>query len=174
MENDYLGRAPTELDLRDAIHIAIAPMRAAGPLVPGQHVGIIADGIVGESATPVGIVDPFLRAPVANDALVWVLLYPGTVRTLRHEWTHDAFVPGVNQAKAAAQIWMDKYADKMGVGWRDLIMHAQNYLRRDDYWTEGGRFEGEWVPDEFWPHYEALTGETVADGKRGSFLSCSC
>jgi len=30
------------------------------------------------------------------------------------------------------------------------------------------------VPNEFWDHYERVTGEMVKDSSRGGFFSCSC
>jgi hypothetical protein len=75
---------------RDAVHIAIAPTTAPCDLQPGQHVdqhgNPEAPGIV-----PVGIVDPFLREPVRSGQRFWLFLYPNTVISLRHEWTHPAY-----------------------------------------------------------------------------------
>lgn len=105
---------------------------------------------------------------------MYISPYPNTIRTLRHEWTHDAFEAGAIQAKAAAQMWMDRYAESLGVDRFTLLMHAEDYVDHDDYWIEGGRFEGASTPDAFWSHYEALTGKPVHESKRGSFLSCSC
>ena len=79
---------------RDAVHIAVAPVTAAGTLALGQHVGFVAEGdieTVGISKSPVGIVDPFLREPVREGERFWLFLYPNTITGLRHVWTHPAF-----------------------------------------------------------------------------------
>ncbi len=83
---------------RDAIHVAIAPVTAATELLPGQHVGFVRAGdtdTVGESETPVGVVDPFLTAPVRAGQRFWLCLYPNTITGLRHIWSHPAFAPKV-------------------------------------------------------------------------------
>ncbi len=83
---------------RDAVHVAIAPVVAATELAPGQHVGFVRDGdteTVGASDTPLGVVDPFLTAPVQPGQRFWLCLYPNTITALRHIWTHPAFVPAI-------------------------------------------------------------------------------
>lgn len=43
-----------------------------------------------------------------------------------------------------------------------------------DYLVKGGDLEGEYVPDEFWDHYQVVKEEKVDENDRGSFFSCSC
>ena len=63
---------------RDAIHVPVVPMRAVGVLQPGQR---LRDGVV----------DPFLREPVQPGQWFYLFLFPGTVTSLRHVWTHPGF-----------------------------------------------------------------------------------
>lgn len=78
---------------RDAIHIAVAPVTAAHRLMPGLHVSLVdMDVISSRVKTPtIGIVDPFLTSPVEKGERCWLFLYPGTITGLRHAWTHPAF-----------------------------------------------------------------------------------
>ena len=55
-----------------------------------------------------------------------------------------------------------------------LIDRATCYVNGGEYWSEGGRFEGQGLYDEFWDDFEELTGLTVPEGDRYSFFSCSC
>lgn len=75
---------------RDAIHVAIAPVTAPDYLDPGQHVDAL--GHHGPGRTLVGIVDPFLTERVKPGERFYVFLYPNTVTSLRHVWTHPAFL----------------------------------------------------------------------------------
>jgi hypothetical protein len=87
---------------RDAIHIAVAPVTAAERLAPGQHVGLIREGgteLVGPCEQPIGIVDPFLAGAVEPGQRFWLFLYPGTVTSLRHIWTHPAFTAAAAAVK---------------------------------------------------------------------------
>lgn len=92
-----LGQIIEDTAERDAIHIAIAPVVAAGRVYPGQHVALLGNGpqvaavLPTDPNRPIGIVDPFLTHPVEAGTKFYLFLYPQTVTGLRHEWTHPAF-----------------------------------------------------------------------------------
>jgi hypothetical protein len=91
MNETQVGRLVNAYARRDAIHVALAPVEAVGNLFPGQHVGV-RDGKASSAYAPlVGIVDPFLPADVLPGQWFMLFLYPNTVTSLRHEWTHPAF-----------------------------------------------------------------------------------
>jgi hypothetical protein len=103
--NPTFGQLIDEHQKRDAVHIAIAPVVAAERLSPGQHIGFSDPGdteMVGSrAANHIGIVDPFLSAPVYAGERFWMLLYPQTVTGMRHEWEHPAFQAAENSEKFA-------------------------------------------------------------------------
>ena len=81
---------------RDAVHVAVAPVTAVERLAPGAHVGFVSANDrerVGTSRTPIGVVDPFLQEEVQPGERFWLFLYPNSVTSLRHVWTHPAFTP---------------------------------------------------------------------------------
>lgn len=164
--NITLGQIITGNEGRDAVHVAIAPCVAKEKLFPGQDVG--ADGTTAQPH--VGIVDPYLKHPVLPDQGFWVCLYPNTITSLRHEWLHPEFDKNADGARA----WLEGFAGQAGITYDELIEAAHDYLDRGEYLSQGGRWEGFWTPDEFWPHFEAVTGRKVQEEDRGSFFSCAC
>jgi hypothetical protein len=97
-----IGRLIAGDEGRDAVPVAIAPTTAQGELRPGQHVDQYGNP-EGPGVVPVGIVDPFLREPVRSGQRFWLFLYPNTVTSLRHEWTHPAF-PTTSPSEVAQAI----------------------------------------------------------------------
>lgn len=93
MNGPQLGKVIEGPAGRDAIHVAVAPVVAGVFLEPGQHVGLFADGTAKPTKPHIGIVDPFLTQPVEKGERFWLFLYPNTVTSLRHVWTHPAFAP---------------------------------------------------------------------------------
>lgn len=91
-----LGKLITQKQSRDAIHIAVAPVTAADKIAPGDwlkfaKVGDTENVCRCNETDGIGIADPFLtRVAFAGDRL-WIYLRPGSVTSLRHEWTHPAF-----------------------------------------------------------------------------------
>lgn len=108
-----LGKLLTGGEKRDAIHIAIAPVVAGQRLAPGVQVGFLEDsksGRVGIDAEPIGIVDPFLLQSVEKGQRFYLFLFPGTVTSLRHDWTHPAFTEAVHVPDPDSEKWLRKYA----------------------------------------------------------------
>ena len=175
---------------RDAIHLAVEPSVAGVRLRPGERVKIDEGFAVPAGHDATGIVDPFLSDLVQSGQRFWFVLLPRTITSLRHVWSHPAFPEEasyhadaddhyVDPAVASKQ-WIENFAAKIPLAY-DTVMEGARYYVADrkaggygEYLCFGGLLEGESVPDEFWPHYEAVTGEKVAEGHRGSFFTCSC
>lgn len=114
-----IGKILYEPQERDAIHIAVAPTRAAHDLLPGQHVNA-----KGEALSPlVGIVDPFLgRTTVHEGQTFWLFLYPNTITNLRHDWVHPAFAPrSKGEDMGTSEIWLRAKAAEWGMSYSYLI-----------------------------------------------------
>ena len=193
---EKLGTILTGGEQRDAVHVAVAPGIAAMLLRPGEHVGFVNNGdlelfgpkgCVGCSQ-PVGIVDPFLTKVVQPGQRFFVFLYPRTITSMRHEWTHPAFTPPPQQVAddvvRASLTWFDgfakKHLDDNGNEYQvdDLIESGKNFLRNEgDIIIQRGdsTLRDETPAREFWHHFAIVTGIKVP----GIFLddapfSCSC
>lgn len=89
---------------RDAVHVAVAPVEAYEEMEPGTHVWLTPAGKAayyapGTAVEPVGIVDPFLTESVKQGERFYLFLYPNTVTSLRHVWTHPSFAVKVPSIK---------------------------------------------------------------------------
>lgn len=103
-DNLGLGKLIVGPEQRDAVHIAVAPVVADRRLFPGQPIGFVegSNERVHGSNTPIGIVDPFLTENVQIDQQFWMFLYPNTITSLRHDWTHPAFTAEASPSKQSA------------------------------------------------------------------------
>lgn len=173
---------------RDAIHIAVAPVVAAHSLSPGEVIGFVRDGdteLVGESKAPLGIVDPYLKAPVRKGERFWLFLFPNTITSLRHEWTHPSFAAiaanpeSVPVDKSASELWMRGWASnhmrRDYYGDREFFSEEEAYANaiRAGHTMSVGCYEEarEYIEDEWWSHWEIITGEK---GQRGGYFRCAC
>lgn len=179
---ETLGTIIDETQKRDAIHLAVDPVVAGERLRPGDHISV-KDGIA--TATDVGaglgIVDPFLSAPVKKGERFWFVMYPRQVRSLRHVWSHPQFpdeperraVPS-ESGEELSEKWLREYAEELGVTYRDLIGSAKEFLTTHSYMVRGGILEGKSTSAEFWDHFQVVTGMMVESHRRANFFSCSC
>jgi len=180
------GKLITEPQMRDAVHIAVAPVTAGENLAPGTRIGFTGNAFtVGADADIIGIVDPFLRQDVMEGEMFYMFLLPNTITSLRHEWTHPEFEkeaalqtmePTFLKLKGAIaeEKWVSDFADGIGSNYTEIMDGADDYLASGDYLVRGGTFEGYSIPDEFWDKYEIIKRKRIEEADRGSFISCSC
>lgn len=175
MSDVKLGQIIEGPAVRDAIHVAVAPMVAAYVLTPGEHVGVLKDGTAGESANPIGIVDPFLKKRVMAGETFWLCLYQFTVTGMRHHWSHPAFsdsaaAPEATQAEVSpSEAWIRDYAKSLDIPYEELIDGAKDYVENGNYFGIGDN-SGVDTSESFWSHFAALTGKVGS----GNFFTCSC
>lgn len=185
---DTLGTIISAEEGRDAIHLAVFPIRAGGvrPLAPGEHVRIDKEGLAvhATSGEGVGIVDPFLLDFVQPDEWFWLVVYPRQITSLRHVWEHEAFPAseetGVSRAKAEA--WIRAWLPTVDLPYSfEEVMEALKDGRSSGYpalnYEDGElRSRGDdaygTVPDEFWEMAEVYLG--IRLNERPTYFSCSC
>lgn len=180
-----LGTIIDETAGRDAIHLAVEPVIAGEHLKPGQDIGIRDGRAYGSDVKLLGIVDPFLPSFVQPGQMFWLIVYPRTITSLRHVWSHPEFEQIDTEKRAIAervalritsgssQEWLKNYADAKGISYDEMMRVAKSHSEGHwDYITLGE--DDTDLPDEFWDHYQKVTGEKVPEINRGSFFSCSC
>lgn len=176
MKNEpNIGQLATGLGHRDAIHIAVIQVESDETVYPGCRVGICGPNKVQRmNGTTVGIVDPFLDEPVNPGEKFWLFLYPKTITSLAHHWSHPAF-PDTATPKPASgsEAWLIKYAEDNGLSYAVLMEGARMWLEAEEWLCLGGLLEGKHVSDDFWIHYQNVTGKIVEGEKQGNFFTCS-
>lgn len=188
-----LGKKITTPQKRDCIHIAVIPVVLHDEYgYRGGQIGFRRDGKVSEDADDlIGVLDPFLTEDVGSGDTVWMYLKPGSITSLRHDWTH----PGIPEEKpvydqATADLvadakgilatghpsgkWMHDYALELDLDYDELIDAGRDFIAHEGYLSKGSKFEGVTLNPDFWIHFENITGEKAPQEKRGSFFSCSC
>ena len=175
MSEVTLGKLLSGPSERDAIHVAVIPMIASEMLRPAQRIGVISDGIAGPSVKITGIVDPYLTDVVPKGSAFWMCLLPGTVTGMRHHWIHPDFSGPVEPVASESVAYLRQEAELRGLSYDQLMEYVAEFVTTGRNIAHGGRFEGQGIyDDEFWPHYEAVTGKKVEDCDRGSVFSCTC
>lgn len=182
---------------RDAIHVAIVPVDAGERLYAGQHVGV-EDGVAWfhkVGLDPIGIVDPFFDGAIQPGQRFWLFLYPGTITSLRHVWTHpaladDSSAPAtVVKDKATSEAWLRNFCASADCPDYDTLIGALdtgvikdrdgsddyfNVRWGDEYLHFGGVDAHGDIPPEFWDHVEAVLGRKIGPERRPNSFSCSC
>lgn len=171
-EHTGLGKLIEGDKERDAVHVAIAPVTAGENLRQGQKVCLVGTDRVMAAASPQewdGIVDPFLTAPVAQGQRFWLWMRPGSITSLRHDWTH----PAMERADVAdSRRWIERFADRVDHTVEEVMTAARSAAEWGGTSIEGS--PGIEVPEDFWRHFEKVSGIKVREDRRSDFFSCSC
>lgn len=167
---------------RDAIHMCVAPVISGcnyAPLKPGELIYIGENGLaVSAVETPrlaIGIVDPFLQAPVEENQKFWMILFQKTVTGIRHHWNHPSF-PERPEADcvALAKKMVEGIALANDMSYEKLMEYADLFVSTgvvSDHMNADGRLideTGHDRLDDFWKCYKAIRG--VAGS--GEFITC--
>jgi hypothetical protein len=188
VHTDALATLGTILNLkdgpaRDAIHLAVEPVRAGERLKPNDDIGI-KGGLAFKARDGVpkrGKADPFITADIMPGDVIWLVIYPRQIKSLRHVWEHPAFptetvIADLPDPKAAtAKAVIEQQADDMGITYGDIMSYAEDYVRYGSYAVDGGRWEGMGIDGEkFWESWAILNPGRDVPEHKASFFSCSC
>ena len=178
------------------MHIAVAPVTALVKLCPGQQIGVDNEGNAFPSLfePSVGVVDPFLlNGPEKGDRF-FLWLQPGTITSLRHEWTHPAFEkPDLEDAISElekSKRWMEDYASKhyyypnyYTEGEESTTYTAELLIKVVRQYLDTGHMHVQRGDDslrddfnaDFWAHFTKITDIKVPESELGqSPFSCAC
>lgn len=186
---DKIGHVHDTDPGRDAVHIAVLPVVAGETLHPGTHVDVrdgVALAATEHAPTNLGIIDPYLPKAVQAGERCYVFLYPQTITSLRHVWTHPEIhdLPDhvARQALDAlggerSSRWLRRFAELHAHTYERLIEEATEVAKtgRGSIGTRMNDDPSELMTTEFWEHIKNVTGVTVLDtvDTRAPF-ACAC
>ena len=191
-----LGERLTGNEPRDAIHIAILPVKAGGTLAAGAWVRVEQGfAIPCAPAKAHGVIDPFITGNVAFNDVVYVMLKPYRITTLTHAWEHPE-IPSDTALQPQSKHKIDEYfehrecivnmASMVNVSVTKMLEIADEYASGADYISMGNNENYQDVPNDAWPPfwkaYEALTGnkgpkseiDQYGQDKQRISFSCAC
>lgn len=173
-----IGKKFTTVEQRDAVHFAVAPVTAAEDIYPGNFLKFCMPGNV-EMVTAckkwesIGIADPFIGNMIAKGESFFMLLNPGTITGLRHEWSHPAFD---SDRKAIAEFWLRDFANEHGMDY-DVIEFELKQGGISFSFGNDITYPNEETCKEFMKHAEILSGFDLGAGDpqfQGPDFRCAC
>lgn len=179
---------------RDAIHIAVEPVLSDEILYAGQFIGIENGKASTKAKKLLGIVDPFLTGAIYPGNKFWMLVFPRTITSLRHVWSHPDFneelkIPSFPQGVSGAKSWLQNWCKSTGdITYEELIevmdkgfVKSENpengyelrWENHHDYLLSVGCDNSTYdIPAEVWIHVETILGRKL--DSYPSHFSCSC
>jgi len=136
-KRNVLGKAPFDLGDKDAIHVAIASVRAASFIKPGNRCQINEFGEAEPSDSGPGVADPF-RTSIARGDSFWMLLDQDEVPNVRHVWEHPSVKFDKPTRPAKLNQWLERNAKSLGVTYDQLLeacAHVVNHYSPMPYPT---------------------------------------
>lgn len=197
---------PDDVGGRDAVHVAVVAVTVGGgPAWAGRDVGVelTASGYIanGNIKPHVGILDPFVKDTIQGGQRCWLYLYPRSITSLAHAWSHPAFpetdtLPTPGGQTERSQAWLREFCARSDCPPYEemlrILERAANgetsgsfrdesddsdagYYRIDanSFYIGGVDASGK-IPDEFWIHAEKITGRPISLKKKPEYFSCSC
>jgi len=178
-----LGELPLANSRRDAVHIAVYAVKAAEDLLPGARVRVSLysrnepNAWLAYDEQEDGVVDPFLLQPVKEGEWFWLMLFPGSIVGLRHDWTHPVFpsetATSIENAESSEK-WLRAYALRYRTAYDSMV----NGAKRGEwvgFGDDNGPPQYRGAEVEFWHHMEVLTGQKFGKAHRDkTSFNCAC
>jgi hypothetical protein len=197
---ETLGTIIDENEKRDAIHLAVCPVVAKEKLHPGQDVG--ADGTTKEPVGIVDpflkkdvlpgqyfwlVIYPrqinslrhvwshpafpdecSVKSSAYEESYEWIKQYAESLDRKRYECDPYKGYDNFPEKKAP-------YDPKKAVITAESLIEAANqHIWMGCRLVSGSDFEGEELDENFWHHFEIVTGTKVPPSSKTNFFSCSC
>jgi hypothetical protein len=129
-------------------------------------------------------VDPYLKSPVMPGQRFWLFLYPQSISSLRHVWSHPAFGEegALSPKQETSEQWLRNFCASADCPGYETVMeiiregsvgsgYDHSYMDGDYIHIGGSDAHGE-IPPEFWTHAEIVLGRSIPN--KPSWFSCSC
>lgn len=192
-----LGTVPKGDEGRDAVHVAIVPVRAAERLEGGSPVRLNSDGMAEacRAEDAIGVVDPFRPEEdriVTMNTWFWLCLYPKTITGLRHVWEHPAFqhpeitpppASHYTKEKLASEEWLKNYVKihcpydeedgNIDDGYAAFLKHVTDDKWIYYYGNDCHSLSDVEDADELFRHLSIVLGKTITASYFEAF-TCSC
>lgn len=117
-KKNLLSQPPIELGVRDAIHTAIASVRAGRPIQPGERCTLNDDREAVPDENGEGVANPFRKTGVARGQMLWMLVEE--VPSVRHEWEHPTLDFTPPDKAAEKNKYLARHADQLKVSYDEL------------------------------------------------------
>lgn len=127
-KKNLLGKTPQELGDKDAIHVAIAAVRAAYMLMPGQHITLNdeREAVAASAKQSHGVADPFRKDPILRGDVFWMLLSQDQVPNVQHVWEHPKLDFSPPKKPPSRNSTLESAAKELGISY-DMLMDACKY-----------------------------------------------
>ena len=130
-KKNVLGKKPSELGLKDAIHTAIVSVRAASVIAPGQRCGLNEHREAKPDVKGPGVADPFRKSNITRGQSFWLLLDQDSVPNVQHVWEHPKvdFTPPEREVELNCTI--EELAKELGVTYQQLMDAVEHVVEHE-------------------------------------------
>lgn len=127
-----LGKAPSELGIKDAVHVACVSLRAGEFLEPGQEITLNdRNEAVANKSKSFGVVDPFLTKSVKRGENFWGLLRMHEVPNVRHVWDHPDFEFNAPTEPIKYNETLQEFADDLKISYKEFMEACDKAYEND-------------------------------------------
>lgn len=163
-KKNVLGKTPSEIGIKDAIHTAIVSVRAGSLIRPGDKCKINQyNEAVACNSNSIGVADPWHNGNIIAGNIFWLIINQDEIPNVRHVWDHPSVSFEQPTREVQYNYTLKHLSDQLEIEYNQLLKDMEVVAKTDTpikYTGNKTEEELETIQEDSWDYWSEFADVT--------------